>query len=131
MKESVDAVITAIKPLAEKLGEGAAHLYQVYTKQMVAEGIGDLVAMGIFWLLFVVLCIALAKVAKKSKWDYGEPDNAAAGFTIGLSILGVILFIIGIIWTFSSVTTDVTKIVNPEYHAVQRILETVNPKPAN
>ncbi len=130
MKESIEAVTTAIKPLAEKIGEGAAHLYEVYARQMVAEGIGDLISMVIFWVLFAVICVVLSKIAKKAKWDYG-PDNTAASFTIGLGIVAAFMLIVGIIWTFGNVTTDVTRIVNPEYHAVQKILETVNPKPAS
>ncbi len=126
-KESIDSIVNAIKPVAEKIGEGAAHLYEIYIRQMVAEGIGDLVSMAIFWITFAALCFALAKFAKKSEWDYG-PDNTAAVVTVLIGLLGGVMLLVGMTWTFSSVTNDITKIANPEYHAVQRILDTVKGK---
>lgn len=124
MKESVDSIITAIKPLADKIGEGAAHLYQVYVHQMVAEGIGGLITIT----AFVMFCVLLWIITKKS-WNKYDQSNLSDD-----PVVAILLTIVAAIVSFFtlaavlSITNSVTKVINPEYHAVQKILETVKGK---
>lgn len=125
MKDSVDSIITAIKPLAEKIGEGAAHLYEVYVRQMVAEGIGELITIA----AFVILCIAIWIFTRKSWRRFEEKAESYDDPVIPVCFTAVACIIsFFTLIAVLNITNSFTKITNPEYHAVQKILDTVKGK---
>lgn len=125
MNETAKTVIEAIKPVADKIGEGAAHLYEVYTKQMVAEAIfaGIWVIISLFLLIFVTAVLS-RKVTHQDKrvsrfvaWTNDTDGFAIVGFVVFYVLLGIV---------FSASLYDATlKSINPEYYAVERIIDQV------
>lgn len=116
-KETVDSIINAIKPVAEKIGEGAAHLYEIYVKQMFAEGLAGLIASGVVVIIIIIGIVAWKKYAAKP-----DADDDVLAMT---AVFGGMISLFALVMVMAFLTTNLTMIINPEYHAVQRILETV------
>lgn len=134
MQETAKMVIDALKPVAEKLGEGAAHLYEVYMRQMFAEGVAGLIVTGVMLVVTVVFLIWFLKAMNKIRKDKAEKKYAWAEDSpyfpqaIFSGIVGVMLTVIMLIAVPSTLFYNITKIVNPEYHAINRLFEQVKGK---
>lgn len=121
--ESTKQIIDAITPLADKLGQGAAHLYAIYVRQMVAEGVAGLA----FSLILVALLGAAwftywRMIKSKALLDPDYPDYwgyILVGIFAGLASLVVIGVILGMSYD------AILKLANPEYAAIDRIITTV------
>ena len=125
MNDVVDTVVKALEPIAAKIGEGAAHLYEIYARQMFAEGLSGLIITAILWTLTIVGIVMVVKLGKKSKWDaYGAPDDINAMLFIGASVFIVIPVLFSVV-QIGSLTENITKIINPEYHAINRLIDQV------
>ena len=125
--ETIKALQDALTPLADKIGQGAAHLYGVYARQMLAEGIAELVIMAFLLILGIGALVQFLKVfLHLDQWQREDRHYASlkeeAGFRLvifGISAIVAIAF--GCVLLFDGVT----KVVNPEYAAIQRLVETV------
>lgn len=122
--ETIKSVQEALTPLAEKLGEGAAHVYEVYTRQIYAESVGMLVIAG---MLSAVLVAWLIFISRPSSSDPSKTrafawSDASDGFsTVFTSCLSIII-LPGVI---ALVFNGLIGLINPEYYAIQRLLETI------
>jgi hypothetical protein len=107
---------TGLKQVASKLEGPAKHVYNVYTYQHRAEGYASMcVAVFIFLIGFFIL----ANNWKESNWDSDEFNKSAF-----LCIPGAIISIVGIIFLGIFFGDDgLTKIINPEYFAIQDIIK--------
>lgn len=116
-KETVNAVVEGIRPVAEKIGEGAEALYGIYVRQMYAEGIAVLV-LSILGLVSVLVYWLVVKKFWKTLKD--DEDLLApvmiAGFFYTLIVCGLC---IGGFWT------GTLKTINPHYYAIERIVNQV------
>jgi quinol-cytochrome oxidoreductase complex cytochrome b subunit len=129
MKETADTIIKAITPLAEKIGEGAGHLYQVYIKQMYYEGILDLVTIFVIFVVTTIAIVIAIKIANK----HGETEKSSgydSDWDMKMFISATVATICMIVSFFAlfGIQPSITKLVNPEYHAMQRIVEQVTPE---
>jgi len=124
--DTVKAVQEALAPMAQKLGEGAAHLYEVYVRQMFAEGVVGLAAATFFTIVCGLVCWlvvprALRKgYAMKTKdyWsDYEVP--------MALGYVGLILSILVALFSVGGAAFSAMKVINPEYYAIERILDQI------
>lgn len=109
----------AIKNFAAKLEGPAKHVYHVYIWQQRAEAIGMLVA-------FLVTIFAAGIVAK---WMWGmsdktENEDAKCTWCIFSIISGLISAGVTVALVIMC-STIFTMIVNPEYHAIKEIIETI------
>lgn len=135
--ETVKAVQDALSPLAHKLGEGAGHLYEVYVRQIATEAIVWLITLSVILLALTIFWIfAAPRVWRSAKADLarmneerGEyrsrdkdlTDVWQGGVFIVASIVTVVVLFINLI----AMPHLTTKLLNPEYYAIERLLNQV------
>jgi len=75
----VNKVSVAIDAIAQKLNIAAVHVYEVFTKQVIAESIARIVLYGAYGTVCLATAILFWKMKKQAEWNHsGEPDNAYA-----------------------------------------------------
>jgi hypothetical protein len=135
--ETIRALQDALTPLADKLGQSVAQLFQIYTRQMVIEGTTSLILSLACMVLSVLVVRATMRSIRPYIESYEKHREAAkeSGVAIDdderpvaevLTSL-VVIFACGLalIWGAFALRDSVLLIANPEYHAIQRIVETV------
>lgn len=104
--------------LVKNLEGPAKYTYQSYVNQYKIEGISELVS---HIIPFVILLVLVVISFKKGMWKEQEPKNKWA-----LSqIFSTIIFTIVSLSMFLSMNSILTKIINPQYHAIQEIIKTI------
>lgn len=104
--------------LVNTLEGPAKHTYRVYVRQQLVTGL----ATGIMLLIPLLISIFLVlKSFKKGVWKDSDPVNKWA---IG-QIICTILMCGLLLATIFSAGDIVSKITNPEYNAIQDIVETI------
>lgn len=109
-----------IAVLAEKAGVAADHFWPVLVQQQVIEGWGGV---GLFGLVIVVLTAAIWLLVKSLPSEGECNPKQFVGCVVG-AICGVIFFFL----TCANVSTmpaNITKICNPEFHAMQSLVRMV------
>lgn len=126
--DSVTTVVNALKPFAEKLGQGAEALYKIYVKQQIATGVAEII-----WALFMIgIAVAIYKGARKlltiakkmQDSQTGWADDRGDGYFFGSITLiagAVVLSVAGV----GVMTDGAQKLVNPQYYAIRSIACTV------
>lgn len=114
-KESIAEISKVLEPLAQKLGEGAGHVYEVYVRQMFAEGV-SLAIIGTFFLILIVTAIVL--VSRTALNNRGEEDDEAAITVVACMLIPLCVLVFAL-------TENTMKIINPEYYAIERIVNQV------
>ncbi|WP_103110254.1 hypothetical protein [Brevibacillus reuszeri] len=112
-----DKIAEYIESLAQQLGVAVTHVYEVMTRQMVAEGI----TYGLLSLaVVVVIPIVVYKLARLTMEKYNEDMEfyVFMGWFIG-GIGALILFAASLL----SLPDYVMHVVNPEYYTVKEILD--------
>lgn len=119
-KEVYSDIKAGFSKLVTNLEGPAKHVYKVYIYQHKATGI----ALMLLPIVFIILGFSIILLNhKKAKYDgYGDEDwNKYATFVL----LGIITTAIGLITLITFFTgLGFTKLINPEYHAIQDIIET-------
>lgn len=111
--DTVKAIGDALKPLADKIGQGGAHVYEVFTRQQYVVGVGHVI-IGLVLLLLAV--IGAVNLRKFIKWDMDDGSDGVLSFFLCLALLA--FFFIGL-----AVAVDgVMHILSPEYYAIQDIM---------
>jgi len=113
-----DKLQQAFSALAEQLGVATDYFWPLFVKQQVVEGI---VATALYFalVLFVGVCIILAW---KIKDKLNEQEGGIGNVVFGL----VLLFSFAIFAANSNALVEaITKIFNPEYHAIQEVMKMV------
>lgn len=110
-----------LNQLAIKLGTTIEHLWEILIRQAFISGIID---------IFQYICIGVAsyyfikyhyKISKNNKMDEGY-DNG--GVFVMMLTIGAILGIISIV-AFFSIHDTITGFINPEYWALDKILDKI------
>lgn len=114
-KETVAEISKALEPLAQKLGEGAGHVYEVYLRQMFMEGAFNLIASISMAIIIVIVATLYLNYMNKV-----NPAEKGANIVLVCLVLSIPMTVI-----ILSSLGNVTKMLNPEYHAIQRIVEQV------
>ncbi|AOZ62183.1 hypothetical protein QCM8_265 [Bacillus phage QCM8] len=113
-----------IDELAKQLGVAATHVYEVLVKQQYVEGISLGVKSGITILLILLTWYLVNKLVFK-KYEFIE-DETGLGFLVW--ILGVILAFVTLMFAIDivgDITLAVKKLMNPEYYALQDLMDFV------
>lgn len=122
---TINAVKDAIAPLAEKVGQGAAHLYMVYVKQQFVMGVRELTE-GILYLIpAIILTVILVKLVKwglKEKGGslFSDIDLLPGVFFGGCMIIMLLSFIY--LAAGEHILNSIPLFINPEYYALQEII---------
>lgn len=114
MEDATRQVIEAVKPIAAKIGEGAAHLYEIYVRQMVAEAWATLIGIALATVFLLAIIIVFNNFRRAR--DYN--DDARIGFALVQCAATAILFCTLVF----GVPANVMKLSNPEYYAIERII---------
>ncbi len=105
--DTTKQIIDAIRPLAEKLGQGTGHLYEVFVRQQFVDAVGYAIWAVILLLVGVFLIWILLRFREEV-----EDVSMIAG------ILGVCL-LVGSVFAGQAA---IKRMINPEYYAIQAIL---------
>lgn len=113
-----------IDELAKQLGVAATHVYEVLVKQQYVEGISLGVKSGITILLILLTWYLVNKLVFK-KYEFIE-DETGLGFLVW--IFGVVLAFVTLMFAIDivgDITLAVKKLMNPEYYALQDLMDFV------
>lgn len=95
----------------------AKHVYEIYVKQYLINGISKF----LISLLFVIITLTLInRSLKHLNFDRDDKDTHVTGF-----IIGCILAVITLIIIINFLSNGVSMLINPEYYAIQDIIETI------
>lgn len=118
LKEAADLtkeLIDALKPLADKLGQGAEHIYALAVKDVWISGIEAFIWAGVVVLLNLIYFLL---IGKKVDWD--DTDSYAPFIVFGIVLVLVSCLIFG-----SLLDAGLHDTFNPEYVALKDLLKTV------
>ena len=113
-KEVIEVVTTSLQPLADKLGTNGQYIWGLQVKQAYVDGSIALVGL-LFGLAIVVLTVFL-------NLKYSDDEYYDFEFW---SIVSIIPIIIGISFIYSTIVTVFTAFINPEYYALQHLIQLV------
>jgi H+/Cl- antiporter ClcA len=123
-----------ISAIASGLKVGAEHVYVILIKQQIVASITGLLSI----IVCIIIIYFLFKYAQKlyikgveraSQTTYGSwDDNASGASAIILYISGGLLLIGTFVFTMTSIEDIVTGFVNPEYGAINEIIDFVKRK---
>lgn len=112
-----DKAYGAVKELANALKVPAEHVYTVLVKQAVVVSITWIITF-IILIIISILCIKTISKYGIQNNDYEIDQRGMAGMIIGI-FTGI-----GVIICFTNIDIMVGGLLNPEYYAIQEILDT-------
>lgn len=125
-KVMIEKVSGAISILSERLSVGAGHIWYVLTKQGLAEGAADLVYALIALVVLVVSYKGIRWCINAADEKDGEGnDKIDADNLIPLLLTSGAVFLIAGIVMAINLAEGVKLLVNPEYYALQTVLDTI------
>lgn len=121
--EASEQINSVINNLAEQLKVPAEYVYKTLIKQAGVNGIIDIVLICMAIAVIGVFCLWLKYCINMKKENNGrtDPDDMSG---IGLFILGIMAFLAMVVIVGSTIDL-ITCFGNPEYWALQKILELV------
>lgn len=124
MSETVDRLIDALNPVAQRIGEGAEHVYRLAVRQAIIEGIASLVLAVVLAVLVyvgvrVLLWFRVQYESARERHRYDGDGWAFGGWLLGFAVLACAIGAIGC--AFDGAVT----LANPEYAAIENLLEAV------
>jgi len=124
MQNIPEIINQSIDVLASKFGATGTHLWGILVKQSIIQGWINAALVIIFIIILILSIIALKKAWKlEREGKYSEESK-----TIILYIFRAIRIVTAIIVILTSSTTAIKQLSNPEYRAIQTIL---NPNTVN
>lgn len=114
MNETVEQLIDELRPLAEKIGEGAEYLWEVSYRQALISGITDLIVASILLLVMVVSFFYARHVTNTSSW----PDDAPPPYFVWTAPN----IFVGIFF-MSFLVSGLKRILNPGYYALEELFK--------
>lgn len=120
--------IEMLKALAEKLGTTSEYLWAVLIKQAYINAF-----LGILFLIAVIIidCILISlhkRFSKKDSDNYRDYYDTHEGLGIIMSFAGIAFLILSVGAFFIIPYEVATALLNPEYWALDQILDTIKPK---
>lgn len=117
-KETVEL----LEKLADKLGTTSEYLWSVLVNQAYVNAIGE--------VIFILIATAFSYAMCKMHLHFMDRDNEYSYYekeeVLGIPmIIGAIVMVLLIIGCICSVRSIVTGVLNPEYWALEQILETI------
>jgi len=117
-----------IQMLAEKLGTTATHLWQVLIHQAPissTNSIIQIICLLIISIIFYKIVRRLYKLSDSSDSDFDWDDNV--GVAVVCAAFAIVLLVVWIIYFFK-INDIINGYVNPEYWALDHILDALTPK---
>jgi hypothetical protein len=123
MEKFGDKLDHYLQALADKAGVAAEHFWPIFVKQQMIEGITVLFFIILFGLLsFFLLRMAINSVDGANNYEgtYKDVSKTAIGYVAGIILAFACFFTILV-----EAPPSIGKIFNPEYYAVQSLVEMV------
>lgn len=114
-QEIVNQVLQIFNNLGKVISDSLRAIFEIYTKQSFSEGIANLVLGLILLVAFIILVKSMCRIDLS---DCNDDETLAIGFG---SIVGFIIIVISLV----SLYTGVLKIANPQYYAIEKMIERV------
>jgi hypothetical protein len=125
IKNTIQAVIDGLTPLAQKL---AVPLEKIF-EWAVRENYITAIMSGVWLIMSIILSVMLVKFLKYAWKKYLEDKYSMWDFRFYMvGIIGVSTIIFIFLVSFNSI---VSRLVNPEYHALIDIVDMVKPSSCN
>ena len=118
-KEVIDVMITALQPLADKLGTTAQYVWEMQVKQAYVDGFVALSGL----LLGIGLLIVAFRVFK-SFYHYRLEDEYDK-FESEKLICILMFSLVGILFLVLNFSTTIECFINPHYHALSSLIKLV------
>lgn len=130
----LDFVKNNLEPLAKHLQVSVEWLWDILVMQARVEAIVYLIVLVSLAVTTITVSTIFMKDIKKAKWHkerfdmIGSPMNNE-GFTAAITgVLSLILILASLITAGSTTYIIVTGLVNPEYRAIEKIVEFAKPE---
>ena len=121
----VDFVKTNLEPLAHQIGVSVEWLWNILVTQARVEAIVMLIILSLLFIKTIIAFIVMAKSFKKatfSNYSSGEEVNRHGIVVFSSGGIGIILSVALFIATPSMMPTIVTGLVNPQFRAIEQIV---------
>lgn len=125
VNQVVDNVSSKVVALAEALKVPAEKVFIVMVKQQFIIALSKSIVLGVFFIIFILSALTLLN---KNSHEYNYYKDEFVDFNVRGYITLVFSIIFGIIFTISLVASSdaiLTGFFNPEYGAIQNIIEMV------
>ena len=118
-KEVIEVIITALQPLADKLGTTAQYVWEMQVKQAYVDGFvalsGLLLGIGLLIVAFRVFK-SLYHCRLEDEYDKFEAEK----------LICILVFsFVGMIFLFLNFSTTIECFINPHYHALSSLIKLV------
>lgn len=128
VQQYVDFVKENLQPLADHLKVGIDWLWQILVMQARVEAITLLIICVIMSTLGLSLLISFFYNMKRAEWDgYGGAENRHGVLAWITGIGAGLMLVINVIALPANLPTIVTGLVNPEFRAIEKIVEFAKP----
>ena len=126
---TISAIKDAVTPIAQKIGEGAAHLYWVFVKQQIVDGAINLLQVVIFGVLmwYLVKLVKKASAMITSETRALTPEEKVT-YRFLVSALAALIFLALLSAAYHAAQYGLARTINPEYYAIQDLLNQVKGK---
>lgn len=111
-----DGVSTLLTKLAEKIGTSVDQVFPWYINQQVIEG----------WTFLAVVAVFILLLSATTIYSYKRSDFDNENVFVLLFVISLGLFLLAILGFAFGASGAVSKIINPEYHAVQQLFKDVS-----
>lgn len=103
-------LVTALEPVAAKLGVAAEHMYGILVRQSLVDGISSIVA----WL---IVAVSVSYIGYRIRTGDSRDDSQIVGW--GLQGFAMIVLAI-------TLGANLPSILNPEYGAIKTLIDSVH-----
>ena len=133
MQQYVDFVKNNLEPLAQHLKVSVEWLWNILVMQARVEAIVYLVVCIFMAMTTITLMTMFFKHLKKTEWHrsnydmFGGPSNKEGVVALVTGIGAALMLLVSVITTSSNLYVIVTGLVNPEFRAIEKIVEFAKP----
>lgn len=110
-----DGISTLLTKLAEKIGTSVDQVFPWYVNQQVIEG----------WVFLAVATVAILLLSTMTIYSYKRADFDNENVFVFLFTISTVVTFIAMVGCTIRVSGAVSKILNPEYHAVRELIKDV------
>jgi hypothetical protein len=125
IKDSIQAVIDGLTPLAEKLQKPVEELWRMFILENYVKAIWGIVSFIIATILTLIVTNIIKKKIKKNKMSWQDITDHFP-LTIGIIFCLISYIILSILFLVEG-QTIVSRFINPEYNVLKDIFEMLNP----
>lgn len=127
-RDAIDRVIEALEPLAAKIGDTAAHVYEVLVREAILTGFTNIataiVAGLLSWVLFLRGRVYWEKYEEMKAARYAPyyKDGEGWAFNSGVTYF---LAVAGSLIALAYLKSAIHYLANPEFRAIDHLLKVI------